>query len=364
MSVTPTLSRYFGRQYLAWVLLVFGVVVGLVIVIDLIELVRRTANNDCVNFLLLLEMAVLKSPFQAQRIAPFATLIGGMLVFSRLTRNNEFIVARAAGVSAWRFLLPALAVAFGIGAFLIMVFNPLAAAMVARYDALEAQYISGKSSTLSISESGVWLRDATEDGLMVIHATRVSEQGSRLRQVIIFRYDEDDRFTTRIDAESARLGAGVWHLQNAYVTGIDQPAQHEESLDVPTTLTPAQILDNFAAPETMSFWALPSFITTLKKAGFAARNHRLYWHSIMALPLLLSAMVLLAATFSLRLTRRGGTGALMVAGIFVGFMLYFITGVVYALGQSGNIPVILAAWTPAGVATLFGSSFLLHLEDG
>lgn len=364
MSLPLTLTRYFGRQYFASVLLVFGVVLGLVIVIDLVELVRRAGTRDGIGFMLLLEMAVLKSPFQAQRIAPFASLIGGMLVFSRLTRSNEFIVARAAGVSAWRFLMPALAVALGLGLFLITVFNPLAAAMVARYDALEAEHISGRSSLLSISDSGVWLREATESGQAVIHAARVAQQGDLLHQVVIFRYQGDGRFTKRIDAKSARLGTGVWRLKDAYITELGKPARHEDTLDVPTTLTPNQILDNFAAPETMSFWALPSFISTLQKAGFAALQHRLYWHSIMALPLLLAAMVLLAATFSLRLTRRGGTGLLLVAGVFVGFLLYFVTGVVYALGQSGSIPVILAAWTPAGVATMFGSSFLLHLEDG
>ena len=80
--------------------------------------------------------------------------------------------------------------------------------------------------------------------------------------------------------------------------------------------------------------------------------------------MLLCAMVLIAATFSLRLTRRGGTGLLVVGGLFAGFFLFFMTDVVLALGMSGSIPVILAAWAPAGVFTLLGLAMLLHLEDG
>ncbi len=71
-----------------------------------------------------------------------------------------------------------------------------------------------------------------------------------------------------------------------------------------------------------------------------------------------------AATFSLRLTRRGGTGLLLLGGLFAGFLLYFLTDVVRALGMSGSIPPLLAAWAPTVVFTLLGLAMLLHLEDG
>ena len=76
------------------------------------------------------------------------------------------------------------------------------------------------------------------------------------------------------------------------------------------------------------------------------------------------AMVLIGATFSLRLIRRGGTAYVIAAGVFTGFLLYFFSDVVFALGRSDNIPPVLAAWTPSGVAILLGSAMLLHLEDG
>jgi lipopolysaccharide export system permease protein len=75
-------------------------------------------------------------------------------------------------------------------------------------------------------------------------------------------------------------------------------------------------------------------------------------------------MVLIAATFSLRMTRRGKTGLMVAGGVLVGFVLYFISDLTYALGLSGAIPPILAAWTPTGVSLLLGVSLLFHLEDG
>ena len=75
-------------------------------------------------------------------------------------------------------------------------------------------------------------------------------------------------------------------------------------------------------------------------------------------------MVLVAATFSLRMQRRGGATLMIVGGVVSGFLLYFLSDIVFALGLSAKVPVTLAAWTPTGVSLIFGASMLLHLEDG
>lgn len=75
-------------------------------------------------------------------------------------------------------------------------------------------------------------------------------------------------------------------------------------------------------------------------------------------------MILIAAVFSLRLPRRGGVMLLIVTGVITGFLMHFFTNLIYAFGQSGEIPVILAAWAPAMIALMIGGGLLLHLEDG
>jgi lipopolysaccharide export system permease protein len=54
----------------------------------------------------------------------------------------------------------------------------------------------------------------------------------------------------------------------------------------------------------------------------------------------------------------------VLATVFTGFLFFFITDVALALGRSGSLPVILAAWAPAGISGLAGLSMLLHFEDG
>lgn len=363
-KLSTTLSLYIARRFLlsfGAVLLVFAAVIFL---LDVIELMRRTSGRSDISVSLIAGMALLKLPYMAQKIVPFAALFGGMHTFWRLTRFHELIVARAAGVSVWQFLFPAVASMILLGVINVSAFNPVASAMLARYDLLESRYVLGRSALLTVSRTGLWLRQADEQGQSVIHAASVSQPDMVLRDVIIFLYEGTDQFLGRIDASEASLGKGTWNLKNALITGPNRASQTFETYSIKTNWTMEKIQDSFAAPETMSFWELPGFISLLDSAGFSASRHRLYWHSLLAVPLLLSAMVLVAASFSLRPARRGGIAVLIGSGVIFGFLLFFLSDVVLALGLSATIPTVLAAWTPAGFSLLIGLAVLLHLEDG
>jgi lipopolysaccharide export system permease protein len=368
MTLSATLSIYFGRQYLLGVALVFLVLVLLAFTFDTVELLRRAAGRPETSFGLVLEMSLLKLPALSQKLMPFAALFGAMLTLSRLTRSHELTVARAAGVSVWQFLAPALLLTMAIGTIVVALYNPLASALVARYEQLEAKHLRGRTSSLAVSSTGLWLREADADGQVVVHALRVAQQGIELNDAIFLFYDPQGRFVRRIDASAARLVLGNsgsrWEMDNALLTGPDQPAARLARHTVPTTLTLSQIQNSFASPETMSFWSLPAFIATLENAGFSALRHRLHWYATMAVPFLLCAMVLVAASFSLRLTRRGGTGLMLVGGVAAGFLLYFLSDLIMALGLTGAVPAPLAAWAPAGVSALLGLAMLFRLEDG
>jgi lipopolysaccharide export system permease protein len=290
-----------------------------------------------------------------------------MLAFWRLTRNQELVVVRAVGVSVWQFIFPALFLAFLIGVAKITMLNPVASAMLFRYEELENKYLKGKTSMLSVSTTGFWLREAETGGDTVVHALRVTSHdfsNFELHDVTFFRFGADDRFVGRIDADSARLANGEWDLHDAWRASPDRPPSFANDLHIRTDLTFSEIQNSFASPESISFWDLPRFIDVLQRAGFSAQRHRLYWNSLLADPLLLCAMVLIAASFSLRHQRRGGTLILIALGVFTGFLIYFLSDVVFALGLSATIPIFLAAWSPAGATTLLGSAVLFHLEDG
>ncbi len=367
MKVPFTLSVYIGRQFLVAIAVVFAGLTLLIFLAELMEIVRRTGERP-LPFGVLVEMGLLRMPYMAGRTLPFAALIGSMLALARLTRTSELAVMRAAGISVWQFLSPALVLAFGVGVLFVTVVNPISAAMLSRFEVIEGKYITGRPSLLAVSSSGLWLRQIEEGHKplteYIIHAVRISQANMELSEVIVFMFGEKNKFLARLDADSATLRNGYWDMKNVIYSVEGQPPVTYPDYQLPTDLTLAQIENSFASPMTLSFWQLPGFIAILEKAGFSALNHRIYWHSLLASPVLLAAMVFLGAVFSLRLPRRGGVAVLIAAGIATGFTLHFASDLISALGQAGSLPVVLAAWSPALVSLMAGVGLLLHFEDG
>lgn len=374
MRLPVTLSLYIGRQFLMAVMVTLAVMVVLLGMIELLELVRRAANAPRgLPFGIMLQMVMLKLPSSIERIYPFTFLIGGMVALSRLTRSSELIVARAAGISVWQFLAPGLAVALVLGVTFVAAINPIAALTIARFDRLEGKYISGNASLLSVLPSGLWLRQEGEKNIHVrdvvadeyiIHAVRINQSTLAFDTVTFFLFDKDHHFVGRIDSPEAVLEPGRWLLPTGSFAVPGTKPEMLTNYTMPTHLTLSQIQDSFSSPETFSFWQLPGFIEVLERAGFSAIQHKLHFHSLMALPLLLVGMTLLAAVFSLRQARRGRTGVLAVFGMVTGFLTYFLTNIIYAFGASGGLPIMLAAWAPALILLMMASALLLHLEDG
>ena len=363
LRLSPTLSGYIARQYLMWYLgFLFGLV-GVIVLVSTVDRLDRLANKDA-PLTVVYEMVFLKLPFLSQEVMPFTLLFAGLACFWRLTRSHELVVTRAAGISVWQILIPVLGVALLVGVLTVTVLNPVASVLLGRFEQLEAKYIHNQSSTLSVSRQGLWLRQADPDGQSVIHARRVTGTSMTLHDVIIFRFADRDRFIGRIDAARAVLRPGAWQVFEAWVSSPGTRTRFAERLEIPTELTRKKILDSFAPPETISFWNLPGFIELLENAGFSATRHKLQLHRLLATPLLFAAIILLAISFSLRPQRRGRVGLVIFGGVTTGFLLYFLSNFVFALGLSGKIPVVLAAWTPAGITLMLGIAILLHLEDG
>lgn len=365
MTLSATLSYYLGRQFLSWLAGIFLCFMMIALLFDFVEMMRRAASKDQASIGIVLQMTLFKLPHLLQTTLPFMVLFAGMFSFWRLARANEAVVSRAAGISAWQIILPAILIVAGIGILQVAVINPFAAAMLTKYEKLEADYLEGRTSMLAVSKSGLWLRQVNDDGgYSVIHALRVAQEEMDLRDVIIFRFSDKNQFIERIDARSAQLKDKHWLIPAGWRSTPTNVSQAFLAMKIKTDLTENRILESFAPPETMSFWDLPAFIDLLEASGFSGHRHRLHFHALLAYPLLLCSMILIAASFTLRINRRTRATVTLLGGLMCSFFLYFLTDVVHALGLSASIPIPLAAWTPAGVSTLIGLAMLFHLEDG
>jgi lipopolysaccharide export system permease protein len=355
-----TFSRYVAWKFCSATLGVFVGVFLLLVLIDYIELARRSANVGAVSTSTVALTSFYRVPQITERLLPFSVQIGAMAAFLALSRRNELVIARAAGISAWQFITPALLAALGIGLLATALYNPVAAYFGEQAKRMEEGIFGARAPR----PGGFWLRQRSDEGQSILYAVTSRDQGERLSGVSAFVFDQRGGFAARIEADSAKLETGHWALHNARIYTTTAAPQDVSSYSLQTNLSHTQIRESLATPETVPFWQLPSYIDLAERAGLVAAGYRLQFQLLLAKPFLLAGMVLLAAAVSLRFFRFGGVSRMVLGGIAAGFLLYVVSKVTEDLSKAQLMHSVTAAWLPAIVGALTGVVTLLFQEDG
>ena len=358
-----TLGRYFFFRYAAITTWYFLGVFALILIIDFTEFSSRTSGLPGFTIELALAVSALRVPMIMLQAVPFVALLAAIATLVSLNRKYELVIARSAGISAWQFLFPCCAGALLFGLLSVGVLNPLAAHAFSRSELLETQFRSGKSNSVS-AFAAPWLRQKTSEGDTIIGARAVLNQGLELADVVFFSLDAKGDIIERRDAARAYLRDGYWELHDVRRLREGNQLPRLETDRVNTNLRPEFVQERLARPETIPFYDLPEKIEVARSFGLRPNSFATQFHSLLALPLLLVAMTLIAATVSMRFARMGQSATMILGGVLAGFLLYVVSVLVKAFGNAGFVPPFIVVWIPVIVAMFFGVTFLLYKEDG
>jgi lipopolysaccharide export system permease protein len=358
-----TLGRYFLVRYLKLTFWILLGVFALIFLIDFTELSSRTSGMPGFSFTTALGVSAFRVPMIILQTVPFVALFSAMATLISLNRTYELVIARSAGISAWQILIPPCLGAFVFGVLVVLLLNPLAARGFSQSEILE-NYIRSESSTQVSAFSAPWIRQKTETTDTIIGARAILNQGLELADAVFFEIDPQGDISERKDAKRAYLRDGYWELQDVRRFRNGQQIEAVAEDRVPTNLKPEFVQERLARPETIPFLELPSKIEVARSFGLRANAFAMQFHSLLALPMLLVAMTLIAATVSMRFARLGQSATMILGGVLAGFLLYVVSVLVRAFGNAGFVPPYVAAWLPVVVALFVGVTFLLYREDG
>jgi lipopolysaccharide export system permease protein len=360
------IERYVLVQQARSLGIALGIIAALIMLIDFVEISRGVGSDVDLSGARIFGLMLLKSPQVIIQLLPFVFLFGTLAAFVGLNRRSELIAMRAAGVSAWRFVLPAAGAALLFGLVTVTALGPLAASADGLFQR-ERTRLSGSAAGVEAPPT-VWIREGDDTRQMVIRAERQDRSNARLLDVTFFIYTNDAEgmrtFSERIDADSASLSNGSWRLVNAVGAEIGQRAVRYATLDLPSSLADEEAFERFARPQATSFWSLPAQIDRIEAAGFSSTAYRLRLQQLLATPLMFAAMSILAAAFSLRLMRLGDLARMSVAAVVLGFAFFFVNQAASAFGSAEVIPPWLAAWLPPMLTALAALTLLFYTEDG
>src|SRR6187431_3373325 len=175
--LTNTLGRYFAGRFLVAAVGVFASIFVLLVLVDYIEMVRKTSGLVSASAITVAQTSLYRVPQLLEKLMPFCVLIGAMTCYLALSRRLELVIARASGVSAWQFISPALVVALLVGIGATTIYNPISALLDEQSKRLRSEMAGQEEALRSPSGSGFWVRQRSVDGQSIINAQTSREQG-------------------------------------------------------------------------------------------------------------------------------------------------------------------------------------------
>lgn len=358
-------TRYVTARTLTSVLMALAVLSTIIVLVNFEEVSRTVGSRAETSALELLGLAVLEAPGVILLVMPFAFLFGVLLAFMGLNRRSELIALRAAGVSAWRFVMPAAATAAVIGVLTAVALNPIASFCTSQFERLKDEMTQVRGAPAAKT---IWLRQGDKHSQTIIRAQSNEGPGIHLKGVTMFfnTVEPDGQlvFKQRIEAADAVLTHNTWKLSGVREFNPGGVGVNSSKIEVGSTLSEHTALEHFSTATAIPFWSLPGLIARTEAAGISASVYRMQWQQLLSTPLAYAAMAVLAAAFSLRLLRLGGMARFAGSGLALGFVFFFVNQLFDALGKSDVLPAVVAAWSPPALALLVGITLLCYTEDG
>ncbi len=203
------LSRYITREILRIFFLVLIFVVGIYVAVDFLEKIGDFSEAG-LGIGRALVFYFYRIPFIVAQVSPVAFLLSVLIAFGLMNRQNEIVALKSSGVSVYSLLKPLLGLGFGASVILFVLSEIIVPAATARANDIWYGQVHHKA-TVTARQQDLWMRVSR----VIVHVAYYHPVEKRLYGIRIYRFDDRFHLLDRIDARSATVAKGKWHLKDA-----------------------------------------------------------------------------------------------------------------------------------------------------
>ncbi|NQY82666.1 MAG: LptF/LptG family permease, partial [Alphaproteobacteria bacterium] len=266
------LNIYFAKLLALCFLAVLSIMGLASFLVTLSEIFDRNFAHLTPSNTELIMLAAYNTPDHLQKVMPLIILLAAMAFFLHLARTQQLLMAQQAGIALTRLLVISIVVVLSLGTATITLLNPLAATLLERFDTFINRHIDGSESLLSVADTGIWLRQALKDSVLVIHARSLSPDKLSFEDVSVFEY-RNSIFQRRIEARRALIKGNHWNMQDVLIYTVGGYTEKHPTHQLVTNINQDTIRDSFTSVSAVSIWKLHDFISAVENVGFDAKEH-------------------------------------------------------------------------------------------
>jgi LPS export ABC transporter permease LptF/LPS export ABC transporter permease LptG len=359
----PTIiDLYILRRFLYYFFLILGAFILLFETFTFFELLDDIARHR-IPFLVVVNYFRYLIPYLVYQLSPLAALVATLVTLGVLSKNNEITAFKASGISLYRLALPLLASGLVLASALLILDDTYLPYANQRQDALRNQIKGKPAQTYTRPQRWIFGENSKVYNYDIFDSTQKLFGGLSVIELDPVTFQMKRRiFATRaqwLDTEK------TWALESGWVRdfsgGTVENYTPFKVTSLPELVEPPSYFNREVIQAFQMSWRdLRHYIQGLEVAGFDVSSLTVQWHKKIAYPLIAPVSMLLAVPFAILVGSRGAIGGIAL-GVGIGITYWAIAALLEAMGGIGQLPPMLAAWSPDLIFFFLGLYFFFKM---
>lgn len=353
-------QTYIFSLFFKYFVLISLIFFFLIIVINFFEEIKFSEKNN-IDTYYSIYLSFLNAPSLIFEVFPFIFLITVQAFYLQLKDKNEFKILNSNGISNFKvvFLLGTLSALIGI--FLLLFYYSFSSSLKSKYLELKNRISNTNEYLAVVKDDGLWIKEEIDNSIYFIHAERFDK--SFLKSVTISEIDKYYKSKNTITAKKANITSKNWYLENVSLIDKNGNKENYKSLVYNSSFNGEIISNLFSNLNSLNIYELHALSNSYSKIGYSNTDIKIHLNKIYSMPLFYILMTILGFILINKLKKFKSRFFLIIFGIFISVVVYYLNYFSGVLGNSGVLPIYLSVWAPLLILFLLCNIGLLKVNE-
>ena len=335
--------KYIIKKFLSKFITISLIFLSLIFILNIFEEISFFKNVKT-TFLTPYFLTFLNTPIILFELFPFIFLLSTQIFFHEILVKNELTLLKNVGLSNLKIITTLFLFSVFVGFLLIILYYNLASKLKFYYTDIKNNYSNDNKYLAVVNDSGLWLKDQTEEGILIVKASHM--KGNYLSNVVINQFDFDFKHLKTIQSDKIDISNKNWIIQKPTITKKNITSDNQLILNLKSNFDKNKINSLFSNFLTLSIWELFYLKTDYEKLGYSSNEVMIHLLKLSSSPFLYGLMTILASIIMFNTNKINSLFFSMVLGILVSVLIYYINFMFFSLGNTGKIPNNISIFLP------------------
>ena len=332
----------------------------LIIIINFFEEIKFSEKNN-IDTYYSLYLSILNTPSLIFEVFPFIFLVTVKTFYLKLNDNNEFKILNSNGVSNFKIVLLLAILSALIGIFLLLFYYSFSSNLKSKYLELKNRFSNTNEYLAVVKDDGLWIKEEIDDSIYFIHAEGFDK--SFLKSITISEIDKYYKSKNTITAKKANIISKNWYLENVSLIDKNGNKENYKSLVYNSSFNGEIISNLFSNLNALNIYELHTLSNSYSKIGYSNTEIKIHLNKIYSMPFFYILMTILGFIIINKLKNFQSRFFLIIFGIFVSVVVYYLNYFSGVLGNSGVLPIYLSVWAPLLILFLVCNIGILKVNE-